>query len=362
MTQLQRNTILIGDALEHLRQLPDASVDCVITSPPYFQLRDYGTGDAQIGLEPTVGAWVERLQAVLHEVGRVLKPTGSLWLNLADSYSRHQRYGAPPKGLLLAPERLLLAVAEDGWIVRNKVIWSKPNPMPHSVGDRLNTTYDVIYFLTRQRTYYFDLDRIREPHTSSGRNRTSSSPLKHPPAWAGPHAGNQSGLRRQRPAGVPGHWLGKNPGDVWSVAASSYRGAHYATFPPALIERPLLSTCPEVICTNCHQPWRRPVTVRRLGAVIPTVHGGRVRRYPGRWRTLRQIGDLRPCGCSAATRPGLVLDPFFGTGTVGVVAEQHGRDWIGIELSPAYAQLAVDRLEGGRRQAGQGNHPDAVAL
>jgi len=266
----------------------------------------------------------------------------SLWVNLGDSYSRHAKYGAPPKGLLLAPERLLLTLAEDGWICRNKIVWAKTNPMPHSVSDRLNTTHEVIYFLVRSRSYYFDLDAIREPHRS-GHGPYARTPV---PDWAGPLAGSQDGLRKVRAAGVHGHWLGKNPGDVWRMAAGSFRGAHFATFPEALIERPLLATCPEAICTACGTPWRRPVTVRRVGAATPTGRDPYVRRYAQRWRTLRQVGDLKPgCSCDAATRPGVVLDPFFGSGTVGAVAGRHGRDWLGIELNPEYAELARRRLE-----------------
>ena len=145
-----RNTILIGDTLEQLQRLPDGSVDCVITSPPYFLLRDYGVA-GQIGLEATVDEWVAKLRAVFREVARVLTPTGSIWVDLGDSYSRHHRYGSPAKGLLLAPERLLLALVEDGWIARNKVIWAKANPMPSSVVDRFAATYDSVYFLAALR-------------------------------------------------------------------------------------------------------------------------------------------------------------------------------------------------------------------
>lgn len=351
MTNLPRNTILVGDALQQLRKLPTGSVETCITSPPYYQLRDYGVG-GQLGLEPTVTDWVNNMQTVFAEVGRVLRPTGSLWLNLGDSYSRHTKYGAPPKGLLLAPERLLLALAAGGWIVRNKVIWAKTNPMPHSVGDRLNTTYDVVYFLVRSRQYYFDLDRIREPHRSQG-GRRARPETPRPTGWAGPLAGGQDGLRRARAGGEPGHWLGKNPGDVWLLSGSSFRGAHFATFPEALVERPLLATCPEAVCARCGQPWRRPVTLRRLGVVdqegqvSPDRH---VRQYPARWQTLRQVGELEAsCSCKAGTVPGVVLDPFFGAGTVGVVAERHDRDWMGIELNPEYARLAEARLAGRRR-------------
>ena len=165
-----RNRILIGDIRERLADVPAKSIDCVITSPPYFQLRDYGV-KGQIGLEPSVEGWVDELRLALNGLKRVLKPTGSIWVNLGDTYSRHAKYGAPPKGLLLAPERFLLAMADDGWIVRNKVIWAKTNPMPHAVSDRLNNAYDVVYFLVRSTRYFFDLDAIRVPHRSTTKER-----------------------------------------------------------------------------------------------------------------------------------------------------------------------------------------------
>jgi site-specific DNA-methyltransferase (adenine-specific) len=351
MTGLPRNMILIGDVRERLAQLPPGQIDTVITSPPYFQLRDYGVA-GQIGLEPNVEGWVQQLRSVFTEVTRVLKPSGSLWLNLGDSYSRHEAYGAPAKALLLAPERLLLALAGDGWIVRNKVIWAKTNPMPSSVTDRLNTTYDVVYFLVRSRRYFFDLNAIRLPH-GTGRGRSARNPIGVPPSWSGPlAAGTQDGLRRARADGSPGHVLGKNPGDVWPLAAASFRGAHFATFPEALVERPLLATCPEAICTACGAPWRRAVTLRHLGLVGPADRDPLVRRYAKRWETLRTTGELQPCGCNAATEPGLVLDPFYGAGTVGVVAQKLGRDWLGIELNRDYVDLAERRLRVARGTPG----------
>lgn len=310
MTNLPRNTILQGDALARLRELPSDSVDCVITSPPYFQLRDYGV-TGQLGLEETVDAWVEGLRKVCAEIGRVLKPTGALWLNLGDSYSRHPRYGALPKSFLLGPERLALALVRDGWIVRSKVVWAKTNPMPTSIADRLNATYEVVYFLVRSPRYYFDLDSIREPHRSRAARSARPVPAK-PPTWAGPLAGRNDGLLRARAAGQPGHPLGKNPGDVWQLAAHAYRGAHFATFPEGLVRRPLIATCPEWVCARCGAPYRREPS----------------------------------CSCRAGAFPGLALDPFFGTGTVGVVAREHGRDWLGIELSKTYVALAWDRLKG----------------
>lgn len=358
MTELPRNTILVGDASERLRRLPAASVDCVVTSPPYFQLRDYGVA-GQLGLEPTVTDWVEQLRAVMAEAARVLKSSGSVWLDLGDSFSRHHRYGAPPKSLLLAPERLLLALAGDGWLVRNKVIWAKPNPMPASVGDRLNLTYDVVYFLVKSPRYFFDLDAIRIPHRSSQGRRTTIA-VDGVPAWAGPLAGKQDGLRRARPNGLPGHQLGKNPGDVWIIPTRGYRGAHFATFPEALIERPILATCPEVVCTACGKPWRRSHTVHHGGRVRPAARDQHVRRYRERWRTTYEAGPLVPCVCGAPTRPGVVLDPFFGTGTVGAVAGRLGRDWLGIELNPAYAEMARERMRSAVNPMGAADHAEAA--
>lgn len=328
---LPRNTVLVGDVRDRLAELPDASVDTAITSPPYVALRNYGM-DAQIGAIADTDAWITDMRRVGQELARVLKPTGSWWLNLGDSYSRHQRSGAPAKSLLLAPERLAVALIEDGWTIRNKVIWAKTNPMPNSVSDRLACTWEVIYFLVRSPTYHFDLDAIRIPHRSSNRGRPTGNPnAVYPPAaagpasWAGPLAGSNSGLARLKAQGLAGHPLGKNPGDVWTLATANFRGQHFAVFPESLVRTPLLATCPEKVCARCGTPWLTDParTVGRLAV----------------------RGHLRPaCRCRASTVPGVVLDPFFGAGTVGVVAEAHGRDWIGIELNPEFAQLAEQRI------------------
>ncbi len=349
MSGLVRNRILLGDVRDRLADLPSATVDCAMTSPPYFQLRDYGVG-GQLGLEPTIGSWVDEMRLALNGLARVLKPTGSLWLNLGDTYSRHAKYGATRKSLLLAPERLLLALADDGWIVRNKCIWFKTNPMPHSVGDRLTNSYDVVYFLTRSQSYFFDLDAIRLPHRSSTTARRGGA---YPPARASApiwrqHGGSNRGLAAQKARGETGHELGKNPGDVWQIASASFHGAHFATFPPALVERPLLTTCPELICDECSQPFRRSSKLRReeIGRDRgPRRREPRVRHYSHRYRVIRERGPLLPgCKCATAARPGVVLDPFFGAGTVGLEAERHGRDWVGIEINPKYVRLANDRI------------------
>lgn len=318
-----RNTVLLGDAAARLRELPADSIDTVITSPPYFALRDYGVA-GQLGRELHVDAWVEDLRLVCQEVRRVLAPYGSLWLNLGDSYSRHERFGAPPKSLLLGPERLARVLLADGWLLRNKIVWAKRNPLPSPSRDRLTTAHEVVYFLTKRPSYYFDLDAIREPLTSVRKPTTGS---RTPQAALGALAGGRDGLVAMAQRGMSGHPLGKNPSDVWHIGSSSYRGAHFATFPPELVRRPLLASCPPKVCGACHQPWRRStrrVTFDAAGAAEPRI--------------------FVPCGCRAPTHPGVVLDPFFGTGTVAQVAERHGRDWLGVELNMDYLTLAAKRL------------------
>jgi len=326
-TVLPLNRVLVGDALTTLRSLPSASVDCVVTSPPYWGLRNYQT-DGQIGLEASVHGWVGSLVTVLDEVARVLRPTGVLWLNVADSYSRTAAHGAPPKGFVLGPERLLLALARRGWRLRSRVVWAKSNPMPTSVKDRLSCTWEPVYLLVRSHRYWFDLDAAREPATSHRRpvQRAATAMSRRAPDWAGPLAnGDQSGLGRMHVEGRSAHPLGRNPGDVWRLPTAGFRGAHFATFPPSLVRRPILAGCPERVCGRCGQAWRRQLA-KTVGHVAV-------------------LGAMAPgCHCDAPTRPGLVLDPFFGAGTTGLVAEQLGRDWLGIELNPTFAALATERI------------------
>lgn len=326
-----RNTILVGDVRERLAELPPASIDTVITSPPYYGLRDYGVS-GQLGLEGDVDGWVSALRTVMSSVAGVIKPGGTVWLNLGDGYARHQRDGAPMKSLLLGPERLALALTADGWILRNKVVWAKTNPMPTSVTDRLSTTHEVIYLLARSRRYFFDLDVIRVPHVTGrfAAQRRAAGRVYPPESVVATirqtrRTQRNTGLGALKVSGAAGHPLGKNPGDVWRYATAGYKGAHFATFPISLVERPLLAGVPERVCEQCGVPWRR-APARRHG------HGG-------------TSGELRPgCDCQAGYRPGVVLDPFMGSGTVAVAAERHGRDWVGIELNPKYAALADERI------------------
>ena len=322
------NRILVGDARAVLTTLPRGFVDCVVTSPPYFRLRNYQHA-GQLGLERSVDEWVDNLRTVLRALEPTLRPTGTVWLNLGDSYSTGKE-GAPPKSLLLAPERLVLALIEDGWLVRNKVIWAKRNPMPSAVRDRLSCSWEVIYLLVRNRTYFFNLDAVRQPHLSARKPTDKRRGWSVPPAWRVSPT-NNSGLDTLAAQGRVGHRLGKNPGDVWRLSTAAYRGPHHAVFPITLAERPILAGSPEQRCNHCRSPWTRQA-IRRLGQ-------------------LAVQGELRPtCSCRASSEPGVVLDPFIGSGTTAIAAERHGRNWIGIELNRQFAQLAAERIRKARHE------------
>lgn len=323
------NRILVGDAATTLRTLPADTVDCTVTSPPYFQLRNY-QHDGQLGLEARVHDWVAELRVVLREVARVLTPTGSVWLNVGDSYSTGETQGAQAKSLLLGPERLALALMRDGWIVRNKLIWAKRNPMPSPARDRLAPTWEAVYLLVRQRDYFFHLDAIRVPHKTKTKPSGSKRGWSVPPNWRVTGSSN-SGLDALNAEGRVGHPLGKNPGDVWLLSTASYRGPHHAVFPEALVERPILAGTPETRCVRCRLPWRRE-TIRELGH-------------------LAVRGDLHPgCACNGPSEPGLVLDPFIGSGTTALVAERLGRNWLGIEINSKFARLAEQRIAEAREK------------
>lgn len=329
-----RNLVLLGDALERLRQLPNKSVDMVLTSPPYFRLRNYAA-DGQIGLEAHVDEWIQRLVEISAEVHRVLVPTGTYWLNLGDTFATHKSEGAARKSLLMAPERLVLRLQQSGWIVRNKIVWAKPNPMPTSIKDRLNCTYEFVYVLAKQPDYFFDLDAIRVPHRST---LTKPRPPKEraAEAWRGPNGDTVNGLDILKAEGRVGHPLGKNPGDVWQIAPRAVPG-HHAVFPVRLASRAIQAGCPEARCTRCRLPWHRRV-IRAIGGTA-----------------LQASSPAPTCDCGAAREPGLVLDPFCGSGTTAIAAEQLQRDWLGIELNPEFAALAEARIARARQ------HEEAAA-
>jgi site-specific DNA-methyltransferase (adenine-specific) len=329
-----RQQIIVGDALQELEQLPANSVDMVLTSPPYFLLRDYQVA-GQLGLESHVDQWVNALRAVAGELQRVLLPTGTLWLNLGDTYASHNRQGATPKSLLLGPERLALALLADGWTLRNKIVWHKINHLPSSVRDRLTSSWEGLYLFAKAPRYFFDLDAIRIPHTSMphGRLRPDYQRPRVREAWRGPSGDDASGLQALKARGSIGHPLGKNPGDVWTLPASNYRGAHHATFPLSLADRAIRAGSPEARCRRCSAPWRRQV--------IRSVGGTAVRSALG-----------PTCACSAGREPAIVLDPFFGPAPL----PSQPSNWAGAGWASNSIRPSPRRPGGAFRTRGPGLH------
>lgn len=290
----ERVRLLTGDARRVLPTLAAGSADCVVTSPPYYGLRDY-RACGQVGLEAQPQDYVEVLTEVFRQVHRVLRDTGTLWLNLGDSYARPgMRGGLRQKNLLGMPWRVALALQQDGWILRNAVVWAKTNPVPSSVRDRLTCTYEHVFLLTKQPDYHFDLDAVRVPATGTAppnaravRDRRGST-------------AKYANVGRSFPRGAPGaairptgrrhersHPLGKNPGDVWPISTRPLHQAHFAAFPIDIPRRAIAAGCPQ---------------------------GGHV------------------------------LDPFSGAATTGLAALESGRTYTGIDVNAEYHRLAIDRL------------------
>jgi site-specific DNA-methyltransferase (adenine-specific) len=339
-------TILQGDAIEQLRTLPDCSVHMCVTSPPYFGLRDYGV-DGQIGLEDTPGAYVARLVDVFREVRRVLRDDGTLWLNLGDSYTNKQLTGIP--------WRVAFALQADGWYLRQDIIWHKPNPTPESVTDRCTKAHEYVFLLSKSARYYYDHDAVKEP--SKEPNKFNGSRGRQT---------KKTGANGNRNDGGRGAIKGdgtRNRRSVWTVTTRPYQGAHFATFPPKLIEPCILAgTSERGVCPHCGDPWQRlvhrPKAPNEVFTNTKSIDPARNRTMGGglkqtgekltRWRAENPsvtTGWTPTCKCpehepvSAA-----VLDPFGGSGTTAVVAQQHGRHAILIELNPAYIALAEERI------------------
>lgn len=353
-------TILVGDVRERLRTLGTDSIHCCVTSPPYWGLRDYGV-DGQIGLEATPAEFIAVMVEVFEEVRRVLRPDGTCWINMGDSYAtgagavgrapgggaqgerfirrgmvntqpnRKKLEGFKPKDLCMMPHRLAIALQDAGWWVRQDIVWSKPNPMPESVRDRCTKSHEYIFLLTKSERYYYDADAIKEPavgFADASRNSFATKDYEVPGQkpqkrlargvgfghgtdaearergrvlkgnaksfrgggvyTAGTSFDNDADGARETHGNMPNETGLRNKRSVWTMATHSFAEAHFATYPPELPENCIKAGCP--------------------------------------------IG-------------GTVLDPFFGAGTTGLVADRLQRDCIGIELNPAYAEIARRRIQ-----------------
>lgn len=381
--------------------LKDRSVQICVTSPPYYGLRDYGESN-QIGLEETPEAYVEKLVQVFREVWRVLKDDGTLWLNLGDSYagsgkggqSKEKRsenwqpsyankgmlYGLKPKDLIGIPWMASFALRADGWYLRSDIIWHKPNPMPESVKDRPTKAHEYIFLLSKSQRYYYDADAIAEPSVTNDLRRPYGSPGANALDPRGKQGEGKlrskanSFIRGNDSPMVPGQGYAqhreerdesdydvntRNKRSVWTVSTKPYRGAHFAVFPPDLIEPCILAgTSERGQCPACGAPWVRVVESRRIRRDELSKDDPRYRpnQYHGAYENINGKGDAGyresttvgwepSCGCDAGDPvPQIVLDPFSGSGTTGQVAIQYRRQYVGLELNMDYIELSKKRM------------------
>lgn len=281
-----RDTILVGDNRKTIKTLPSELAQCVITSPPYFGHREYTqAGDLaklELGRGDNPVEYVQELVSFFSELRRILKHNGTLWLNLGDTYRDNQ--------LLGIPWRVALGLRDDGWILRSEVIWNKPNAMPSSVKNRPTTSHEHIFLFTQAEDYYYDADAIREPHVTFSAESKMKGGKNH---FGKRNSTPEEGKNRGNPNLHNGRWdqafhpLGRNKRTVWDIPLGKFRDAHFAVFPEQLVETCLLA---------------------------------------------------------GTTRNDLVLDPFMGSGTTATVARKHGRYFLGLELVPEYAAMALRRV------------------
>ena len=488
------NKIHCGDNIELMQKLPDNSIDMVITSPPYSGLRSYGDcaekiwgGDkdckhewgsshtrhqeapgktslvkqkgleytitthtcskcsawkGQFGLEPNPQLYIDHLVEICREVKRILKPSGSFYLNLGDSYAvgteklknltEKQKNWLQSKQLLMIPTRVAHALQEDGWWLRSDLLWYKKNPMPTPIKDRYNNTYEHIFFLTKEPRYFFDIDSVRIPYnipdeikaevmdisylaksrkrkSYEGKNKDvktgASSVLDNVATlrevadeYIEEHdlgeknnklikeyfhsvAGNPLGktpgdvmdvekLKEQREkqkeytkkcgarghGGLPSgelinHPLGKAPGDVFEVTVQPFADAHFAVFPPELVRKPIIASCPERVCINCGIPWTYEAITevehnRKNKRDDAKVRPDGLERVPNDWEPKQVLGYewKKNCKCDSEYAPGIVLDIFNGSGTTCLVAKKLRRRYIGFDINPEYCEMARKRV------------------
>lgn len=294
---------LLGDALEQLRTMPPESVHTCVTSPPYYNLRDYGT-EGQIGNEASVEEYINTLVRIFREVRRVLRPDGTLWVNIGDSYATRSGNQPPTntrnscghtakktptgykyKDMIGVPWLLAFALRADGWYLRQDIIWNKSNCMPEAVKDRCTKSHEYVFLLSKSERYYFDAQAISEPATSEKGNART---FRGGGAYTGGRAhDNSAQVKRESHGNVENPTGRRNKRDVWTISTTGFRGAHFAVFPEKLVEPCILAGCPA---------------------------------------------------------GGVVLDPFMGSGTTGVVAKRLGRDFVGVEINPEYVKMATARI------------------
>lgn len=434
--------IIQGNNIKSLRTLESQSVNTCVTSPPYFGLRDYGTGtwiggdencphkrttkiskatatghkgmndkghvvgdaifkqecpkcgaireDEQLGLEASPKEFVENLVNLFREIKRVLRDDGTVWLNLGDTYCgtghkgehldpknkegrnaqkqavNNSLEGFKSKDLIGIPWRVAFALQEDGWYLRQDIIWHKPNPMPESVRDRCTKAHEYIFLLSKKNKYYYDYEAIKEDSKYYGKDKRSD---KGNIRYEGKRSEHSDSRVQQSFVTINPK---KNKRSVWTVTTKPYKGAHFATFPMDLIEPCVLAGCPEKVCVDCNEPYQRKVESKRLKRnelpkddprYRPNTYEGSYKDINGKadagYTETKDLGLEKQCKCETnETKAGTVLDPFGGAGTTGVVAENNKRNAVLLELNPEYIEIAEERIAKNREAIAQAEYEE----
>ena len=391
--------IIVGDCRQILETLPEQSVQCVVTSPPYWGQRDYGV-DGMIGLEADVHTWLTVMVDVFRGVRRVLRDDGTVWLNLGDKYAgsggaggdynagglKAEQSGTGPsastkqsgfkqKDLMGLPWRVALALQDDGWYLRRDIIWHKPNPMPESATDRPATAHEYVFLLTKQPRYFYDADAVRtaisENTHARYKDHDRANPKAVPTGWdasvgeGGHGTVHKLGRTKSNPvkqntsmsAAINKPVNSANLRSVWKIATQAFGGAHYATYPEKLVEPCIQAGTSEAgECPECGAPWKRVVDisygkspVHGRGSVVGRheISGQNNfdgKGYPRIAKLTETLGWQPTCDHKLEPIPQTVLDPFSGAGTTGLVAARFDRNYIGIELNPEYAAMSRKRI------------------
>ena len=367
--------ILIGDVIDGLRTLPDRSVHCAVTSPPYWGLRDYGV-DGQIGLESTPDAFVAKMVEVFREVRRVLRDDATCWLNIGDSYNtagtrqgngkggihgdgngtehragyRGEFAGLKSKDLCMIPWRVALALQADGWYLRSVIVWAKKSPMPESVTDRPTSSWEPIFLLTKSERYFYDAEAVKE--ASEGSSGYAKQRAAGVDTWK--YGRTAGGNTTNGVGGTAGDVATRNQRNVWHLGPEPYAEAHFATFPTEIPRRAIKAgTSEKGCCPSCGSPWTRITSRTPIKRERPndlTKRNGEDGTGNHCANTVagvetRTLGWEPTCKCDAGSPvPCVVLDPFLGSGTTVAVARTLGRHGVGCELNPEYAELARVRI------------------
>ncbi len=360
---MKTNTIMNGSALEHLKELPDQSIDMVMTSPPYWALRDYGV-HGQLGLEPSFEEYVNKLCDIFDGVKRVLKKHGTCWVNLGDTYAgtmprqpkdvigsleegRAYLGGTKDKGitdkcLIMIPMRFAIEMVNRGWILRNVIIWHKPNCMPSSIKDRFTVDFEYLFFFSKNKKYYFETQY--EPNETKGDSRIDKGNLRYD---------------NETQTEVTINSIGRNKRTVWKINPKPFSEAHFAVYPEEICETPIKAGCPRYVCKKCGNAKERRYEyesnekLKEVSLHTKYENLGQERKVRQGFDSSRKYiqprindrGLQRTCNCNEGFTSGIVLDPFFGAGTTGVVALKQGKKFIGIELNKEYIKIAEKRLK-----------------